>query len=64
MKHNQVLELARLAQSIPGAAASAWTIPACASESRNSAEAAALKYTGYRQITRQLKGRPPGRKAP
>src|SRR5579885_1286618 len=61
MNTNQVLELARLAQSIPRNGGTAWDDTAVRQRiAQFAAEAAALKYTGYRQITRRLKGRPPG----
>src|ERR1700730_13480307 len=61
MNTNQVLELARLAKSIPRNGATAWDDAGVRQRiAQFAAEAAALKYTGYRQITRRLKGRPPG----
>ncbi|HKU23906.1 MAG TPA: acyl-CoA dehydrogenase family protein [Candidatus Sulfotelmatobacter sp.] len=58
---NQISELVDLARQIPLDGRTAW-------ESGNVRqkiaqfllEAAAIKYTGYRQLTRQLKGLPPG----
>ena len=61
MNTNQVLELARLAKLIRRNGASAWDDTSVRQRiAQFAAEAAALKYTGYRQITRRLKGRPPG----
>jgi len=61
MNTNQVLELARLAQAMPRGSGSAWDDTGVRQRiAQFAAEAAALKYTGYRQITRRLKGRPPG----
>jgi alkylation response protein AidB-like acyl-CoA dehydrogenase len=61
MNTNQVLELARLAKSIPRNGATAWDDTGVRQRiAQFAADAAALKYTGYRQITRRLKGRPPG----
>jgi alkylation response protein AidB-like acyl-CoA dehydrogenase len=61
MNTNQVLELARLAKLIRRNGTSAWDDTSVRQRiAQFAAEAAALKYTGYRQITRRLKGRPPG----
>src|SRR5712671_5679704 len=61
MNTNQVLELARLAKLIRHNGTSAWDDTSVRQRiAQFAAEAAALKYTGYRQITRRLKGRPPG----
>src|ERR1700687_3164774 len=61
MNTNQVLELARLAKLIRRSGTSAWDDTSVRQRiAQFAAEAAALKYTGYRQITRRLKGRPPG----
>jgi alkylation response protein AidB-like acyl-CoA dehydrogenase len=61
MNTNQVLELGRLAQSIARNGGTAWDDSAVRQRvAQFAAEAEALKYTGYRQITRRLKGRPPG----
>src|SRR5712692_3384569 len=61
MNTNQVMELARLAKSIARNGATAWDDTGVRQRiAQFAAEAAALKYTGYRQITRRLKGRPPG----
>ncbi len=58
---NQVLELARLAQSIPRNGATAWDDTSVRQQiAQFAAEAAALKYTAYRQLTRRLRGLPPG----
>src|SRR5712671_1714531 len=61
MNTNQVLELARLAKLIRRNGMNAWDDTSVRQRiAQFAAEAAALKYTGYRQITRRLKGRPPG----
>jgi alkylation response protein AidB-like acyl-CoA dehydrogenase len=57
----QTEELADLARRIPRNGASAWddsSVRQIVGHLR--AEAEAIKYTGYRQLTRQLKGLPPG----
>ncbi len=60
----QVHELAKLAQSITREGRPAWDDSSVRQKVAEFAcEAAALKYTGYRQLTRRLKGLPPGRKA-
>jgi alkylation response protein AidB-like acyl-CoA dehydrogenase len=57
----QVGELASLAKRIPRGGASAWDDSAVRQKLAGfAAEAEAIKYTGYRQLTRQLKGIPPG----
>ena len=61
MNSNQVLELARLAKLIRRNGTSAWDDTSVRQKiAQFACEAAALKYTGYRQITRRLKGLPPG----
>ena len=58
-----VYELARLARRIPrsGDGATAWDDSSVRQKvAEFAAEAQALRYTGYRQLTRQLKGLPPG----
>src|SRR5258708_21051305 len=57
----QVKELRSLARSIKHNGASAWDNSDVRQKiSQFACEAPALKYTGYRQITRRLKGLPPG----
>jgi alkylation response protein AidB-like acyl-CoA dehydrogenase len=57
----QVHELAVLARRIPRNGAAAWDDADVRQRlTRLRAESEALKYTGYRQLTRQLKGLPPG----
>ncbi len=59
----EVYELARLARRIPrsGAGSTAWDDSSVRQKvAEFAAEAQALRYTGYRQLTRQLKGLPPG----
>jgi len=57
----EVRELAALAKRLPRDGASAWDDPSVRQKiAEFAAEAVALKYTGYRQLTRQLKGLPPG----
>ncbi|MFZ0246199.1 acyl-CoA dehydrogenase [Candidatus Binatus sp.] len=59
----QVYELARLARRIPrsGDGSTAWDDSSVRQKvAEFAAEAQALRYTGYRQLTRQLKGLPPG----
>ena len=56
-----VKELAELAKSLPSNGHRAWDEPNVRQKLAEFAcEAAALKYSGYRQITRRLKGLPPG----
>ena len=59
----EVYELARLARRIPrsGNGSTAWADSSVRQKvAEFAAEAQALRYTGYRQLTRQLKGLPPG----
>ena len=59
----EVYELARLAKRIPrsGDGSTAWDDSSVRQKvAEFAAEAQALRYTGYRQLTRQLKGLPPG----
>ncbi len=59
----EVYELARLAKRIPRSAngSTAWDDSSVRQKvAEFAAEAQALRYTGYRQLTRQLKGLPPG----
>ncbi len=59
----EVYELARLARRIPrsGNGSTAWDDSSVRQKvAEFAAEAQALRYTGYRQLTRQLKGLPPG----
>ncbi len=59
----EVYELARLARRIPrsGNGTTAWDDASVRQKvAEFAAEAQALRYTGYRQLTRQLKGLPPG----
>ena len=59
----EVYELARLAKRIPrsGDGSTAWDDSSVRQQvAEFAAEAQALRYTGYRQLTRQLKGLPPG----
>jgi len=58
---NEVYELAKLAKRIPRNGGSAWDDSSVRQKvAEFAAEAQALRYTGYRQLTRQLKGMPPG----
>jgi alkylation response protein AidB-like acyl-CoA dehydrogenase len=57
----QVKELVELAKSVPNNGHHAWDDTSVRQKlSQFACEAAALKYTGYRQLTRRLKGLPPG----
>jgi alkylation response protein AidB-like acyl-CoA dehydrogenase len=57
----QIDELADLARRIPRDGASAWDDSSVRQEvAQLRAEAEAIRLTGYRQLTRQLKGLPPG----
>jgi alkylation response protein AidB-like acyl-CoA dehydrogenase len=57
----EVHELARLAKRIPRDGSNAWDDSSVRQRvAEFAAEALALRYTGYRQLTRQLKGMPPG----
>jgi len=56
-----VYELARLAKRVARNGATAWDDSSVRQKvAEFAAEAQALRYTGYRQLTRQLKGLPPG----
>jgi len=58
---NQINQLADLARRLPRNGRTAWDDSAVRQKiAKFAAEAYALKYTGYRQLTRQLKGVPPG----
>jgi len=58
---NEVIELAKLAKRIPRNGSTAWDDSSVRQKvAEFAAEAQALRYTGYRQLTRQLKGMPPG----
>jgi alkylation response protein AidB-like acyl-CoA dehydrogenase len=58
---SQVRELANLAKSIPRNGGTAWDDGSVRQKIAEFAcEATALRYTGYRQLTRRLKGMPPG----
>ncbi len=58
---NEVTELAELARRLPRNGSNAWDDPAVRQKiAEFASDAMALKYTGYRQLTRQLKGLPPG----
>jgi alkylation response protein AidB-like acyl-CoA dehydrogenase len=57
----EVKELARLAKRLPRNGSTAWDDSSVRQKVAEFAtEAQALRYTGYRQLTRQLKGMPPG----
>ena len=57
----QVDELAALARRIPRNGGSAWDdADVCQRLSQLRTETEAIKYTGFRQLTRQLRGLPPG----
>jgi alkylation response protein AidB-like acyl-CoA dehydrogenase len=57
----QVNELADLARSIPRNGATAWEAASVRQKlAQLRAEGEAIRYTGFRQLTRQLKGLPPG----
>jgi alkylation response protein AidB-like acyl-CoA dehydrogenase len=57
----QINQLAELAKCIPRNGGTAWDDSGVRQKIvKFTAEAYALKYTGYRQLTRQLKGMPPG----
>ena len=56
-----VRELADVAKSLPRNGRTAWDDAGVRQKlSQFACEAQALKYTGYRQLTRRLKGQPPG----
>ncbi|HKM99724.1 MAG TPA: acyl-CoA dehydrogenase family protein [Candidatus Binataceae bacterium] len=57
----QIRELAALARQLPRGNATAWDDSAVRQKiAEFQCEATALRYTGYRQLTRRLKGLPPG----
>jgi len=57
----EVYELARLAKRIPRNGSNAWDDSSVRQRvAEFAADAQALRYTGYWQLTRQLKGLPPG----
>ncbi len=57
----EVTELAELARRVPRNGGNAWDDPGVRQKiAAFASDAMALKYTGYRQLTRQLKGLPPG----
>ncbi|MGD0291255.1 MAG: acyl-CoA dehydrogenase family protein [Candidatus Binataceae bacterium] len=57
----RVQELARLAMRLSQKGRSLWDEPVVRQKiGQFAAEAAAIRYTGFRQLTRQLKGLPPG----
>jgi alkylation response protein AidB-like acyl-CoA dehydrogenase len=57
----QIRELAKLAKELPRSNGTAWDDPSVRQKiAEFFCEAEALKYTGYRQLTRRLKGLPPG----
>ena len=57
----EVMDLVELARKLRRDGKTAWDDPAVRQKiAEFAAEATALKYTGYRQLTRQLKGMPPG----
>jgi len=57
----QVYELAHAARQIPRNGGSAWDDSSVRQKiARFAIEAQALKYTGFRQLTREIKGLPPG----
>ena len=57
----EVRELADVAKRLPRNGGSAWDDSSVRQKiAEFASEALALKYTGYRQLTRQLKGLPPG----
>ena len=57
----QIRELAALARRLPRGGATAWDDSAVRQKiAEFQCEAIALRYTGYRQLTRRLKGLPPG----
>jgi alkylation response protein AidB-like acyl-CoA dehydrogenase len=58
---SEVTELAELARRLPRNGGKAWDDPGVRQKiAEFASDAMALKYTGYRQLTRQLKGLPPG----
>jgi alkylation response protein AidB-like acyl-CoA dehydrogenase len=57
----QITELAQLARRVPRDGRTAWEASGVRQKiAQFTLEAEAIKYTGYRQLTRQLKGLPPG----
>ncbi|MBV8451116.1 MAG: acyl-CoA dehydrogenase family protein [Deltaproteobacteria bacterium] len=58
---NQIAELVELARRVPRDGRMAWEFSSVRHKIAQFAlEVEAIKYTGYRQLTRQLKGLPPG----
>jgi alkylation response protein AidB-like acyl-CoA dehydrogenase len=58
---NQISELVELARRVPRDGRTAWESASVRQKIAQFAlEAEAIRYTGYRQLTRQLKGLPPG----
>jgi alkylation response protein AidB-like acyl-CoA dehydrogenase len=58
---NQISELVGLAKRVPRNGCNAWELSSVRQRIAQFAlEAQAIKYTGYRQLTRQLKGSAPG----
>jgi alkylation response protein AidB-like acyl-CoA dehydrogenase len=58
---SEVHELVELARRVPQNGGTAWDDSSVRQKiAEFAAEAQALRYTGYRQLTRQLKGLPPG----
>ncbi len=58
---NQIFELAQLAKRVPRNGRKAWEFSGVRQKIAQFAlDAEAIKYTGFRQLTRQLKGLPPG----
>ena len=57
----EVIDLVSLARRLPRDGKTVWDDPGVRQKiAEFASEAKALKYTGYRQLTRQLKGLPPG----
>jgi alkylation response protein AidB-like acyl-CoA dehydrogenase len=57
----QIAELVKVARRVPRNGGIAWDDSTVRQElAQLSIEAEAIRYTGYRQLTRQLKGQPPG----
>jgi alkylation response protein AidB-like acyl-CoA dehydrogenase len=58
---NQISELVELARRVPRDGRTAWESASVRQKIAQFAlEAEAIRYTGYRQLTRQLRGLPPG----
>jgi len=58
---NQISELVTMARRLPRDGRTAWDLSGVRQKiAQFVLEAGAIKYTGYRQLTRQLKGLPPG----